>query len=222
MRKQKQKYYTVWEGHNPGVYDTWEECRKQTSGFPQAKYKSFPSFSEAKKALEQGVPEDYYKKKEQKSALMLLSPPSYRQDTVLPLPKEVVSQAIAVDAACSGNPGAMEYRGVDLRTGEAIFHYGPVWGTNNIGEYLAIVHCLALLYSKGDKKTTVYSDSRTAMSWVSRRTCGTRLASHDKTRQVLDLVDRANRWLQTHMYANKIVKWETEQWGEIPADFGRK
>ena len=49
------------------------------------------------------------------------------------------ASAWAVDAACSGNPGPMEYRGIDLATGAEIFHFGPVHGTNNIGEFLAIV-----------------------------------------------------------------------------------
>ena len=88
----------------------------------------------------------------------LTNPPSYRNDTVLPLPMEVTADAWAVDAACSGNPGPMEYRGIDLATGAVVFHYGPVHGTNNIGEFLAIVHALALMEQKGIRKT-IYSDS---------------------------------------------------------------
>ena len=86
------------------------------------------------------------------------NPPDYRHDTVLPLPLEVTANAIAVDAACSGNPGMMEYRGVDLATGEVVFHYGPIYGTNNIGEFLAIVHALALMEQKGINRV-IYSDS---------------------------------------------------------------
>ena len=88
--------------------------------------------------------------------------PDYRNDTVLPLPVEVSADAWAVDAACSGNPGKMEYRGIDLATGAQVFHYGPVFGTNNIGEFLAIVHALALMEQKGMRKT-IYSDSFTAI-----------------------------------------------------------
>jgi len=98
----------------------------------------------------------------------LQNPPDYRHDTVLPLPMEVTADAIAVDAACSGNPGPMEYRGVYLKTGEEIFHFGPVKGTNNIGEFLAIVHALALLQQKGIEMT-VYSDSKTAQCWVRQK-----------------------------------------------------
>ena len=50
------------------------------------------------------------------------NPPDWRHDTVLPLPPEVTAQAWAVDAACSGNPGPMEYQAIDLATGDQIFH----------------------------------------------------------------------------------------------------
>ena len=74
---------------------------------------------------------------------MPVNPPSWRNDTVLPLPNEVIANAWAVDAACSGNPGPMEYQCIDLQTGAQVFHYGPIHGTNNIGEFLAIVHARA-------------------------------------------------------------------------------
>jgi len=149
------------------------------------------------------------------------NPPEYRHDTVLPLPPQVVCPAWAVDASCSGNPGPMEYQGIDLATGARVFHYGPVHGTNNIGEFLAIVHALALLWNS--KSTMpVYSDSRTARIWVSKRKAKTTLAPTPRNAALLDLVARAERWLQTHDYKNPVLMWDTNQWGEIPADFGRK
>ena len=151
----------------------------------------------------------------------LQNPPDWRNDTVLPLPPEVEANALAVDAACSGNPGPMEYRGVDLRTGQTVFHFGPVQGTNNIGEFLAIAHALALLQQRGSDMT-VYSDSRTAQIWVKKKKCKTTLQRTPQTEKLHQLVERAERWLQTHTYTNRIVKWETERWGEVPADFGRK
>ena len=151
----------------------------------------------------------------------LQNPPDYRHDTVLPLPMEVTADAIAVDAACSGNPGPMEYRGVYLKTGEEIFHFGPVKGTNNIGEFLAIVHALALLQQKGIKMT-VYSDSKTAQCWVRQKKVKTTLKHTQETEKLFQLIERAENWLRTHSYATPILKWETEKWGEVPADFGRK
>lgn len=150
-----------------------------------------------------------------------VNPPDYRHDTVLPLPPDVVCPAWAVDAACSGNPGPMEYQCIDLATGARVFHYGPVHGTNNIGEFLAIVHALALLWNQ--KSTMpVYSDSYTARAWVSKRKAKTTLARTPQNAPLLDVLARAERWLQTHDFRNPVLVWDTNRWGEIPADFGRK
>lgn len=151
----------------------------------------------------------------------LQNPPDYRHDTVLNLPMEVIADAWAVDAACSGNPGIMEYRCVDLATGAVVFHFGPVFGTNNIGEFLAIVHALALMQKQGIRKT-IYSDSKTAISWVRKKKCKTTLEHSPKTAQLYNIVARAERWLMCNIFDVQIIKWETKEWGEIPADFGRK
>ena len=151
-----------------------------------------------------------------------LNPPDYRHDTVLPLPQEVSAQAWAVDAACSGNPGPMEYRCVDLATGAEVFHFGPVHGTNNIGEFLAIVHALALMERDGIKGKIIYSDSRNAMLWVKKKQCKTKLARTPRTEQLYQIIARAENWLRTHQINTPILKWETRKWGEVPADFGRK
>ena len=152
---------------------------------------------------------------------ILQNPPDYRHDTVLPLPPEVSADAWAVDAACSGNPGRMEYQGIDLATGPQVFHFGPVHGTNNIGEFLAIVHALALMERQGLRKT-IYSDSYNAILWVSKKKCKTTLARDAQTAQLFDIIARAEAWLRTHAIQVPIIKWETSAWGEIPADFGRK
>lgn len=149
------------------------------------------------------------------------NPPDYRHDTVLPLHSDVTANAWAVDAACSGNPGPMEYRGIDLATGQVVFHFGPLHGTNNIGEFLAIVHAAALMEQHGIKKT-IYSDSYNAILWVSKRKCKTKLEHNAKTDYLFQLITRAEKWLATHKITVPIVKWETSKWGEVPADFGRK
>lgn len=130
-------------------------------------------------------------------------------------------EALCVDAACSGNPGMMEYRGVHIPSNKEIFHYGPIWGTNNIGEFLAIVHGLALLKQKGNNMP-IYSDSLTGRTWVKNRRSKTTLQRDEKTAPVLDLVVRAENWLRNNSYPNEVRVWNTDEWGEIPADFGRK
>lgn len=151
-----------------------------------------------------------------------LNPPDYRHDTVLPLPPEVSAQAWAVDAACSGNPGPMEYRCVDLATGAVVFHFGPMHGTNNIGEFLAIVHALALMERDGIKGKAIYSDSHNAILWVKKKQCKTMLERTPRTEQLYQIIARAENWLRTHRVTTPILKWETQKWGEVPADFGRK
>ena len=151
-----------------------------------------------------------------------VNPPDYRHDTVLPLPEEVRASAWAVDAACSGNPGPMEYQAIDLATGAQVFHFGPLHGTNNIGEFLAIVHALALMEKQGITDKTIYSDSYNAILWVKNRKCKTKLERNDKTESLYQIIVRAEQWLRTHTVRTPIIKWETAQWGEIPADFGRK
>ena len=148
--------------------------------------------------------------------------PDYRHDTVLPLPMEVTANAWAVDAACSGNPGPMEYQGIDLQTGAQVFHFGPVHGTNNIGEFLAIVHALALMEKQGIKDKIIYSDSYNAILCVHKKQCKTKLELSPKTEALYQIIRRAEQWLRTHAVTVPIMQWETRKWGDIPADFGRK
>lgn len=220
----KQKFYVVWHGVSPGIYTSWTDCKLQINGFEGAVYKSFNTREEAERAYNSSPYLYIQKKKTAVPAVSGSEPadvPSYRQDTVLPLPAEVPAEALAVDAACSGNPGPMEYRGVYLRTGETVFHFGPVYGTNNIGEFLAIVHALALMEQK-QVKMPVFSDSRNAISWVRQKRCKTKLERNPRTEELYRLIERAENWLQTHRTDTPICKWETERWGEVPADFGRK
>ena len=152
----------------------------------------------------------------------LVNPPDYRHDTVLPLHPEVRAKAWAVDAACSGNPGRMEYQGVDLQTGARIFHFGPMYGTNNIGEFLDIVHALALMEQQGIRDKVIYSDSYNAILWVNKKKCKTTLERNAQTERLYQIIARAENCLLTHVIQTPILKWETSKWGEIPADFGRK
>ena len=208
----KPKYYVVWQGVEPGIYETWEECLLQTKGFAGAKYKSFESMQEAEEAFASS-PYDYVKPKAEKTT------PSRKKDA--PLPPEVLENSLAVDAACSGNPGQMEYRGVHVASRQQIFHFGPLYGTNNIGEFLAIVHGLALLKQK-NIQMPIYSDSVNAIGWVKKKQCKTKLERNEKTEELFKLIERAEKWLAQNTYTTQILKWDTKKWGEIPADFGRK
>ena len=223
----KKKFYVVWNGLTPGIYHSWDDCQAQIKGVKGAVYKSFDSQEEAERAYaspayEYIAPSNSPKGENSNSAKPASSPldfgPFGRRPSVGGMRG---GPALAVDAACSGNPGPMEYRGVYLGDGKEIFHFGPVHGTNNIGEFLAIVHALAMLHKQG-LTMTIYSDSRTAISWVRKKCCKTQLERNEETEQLFQLIERAEAWLKSHRVTVPIVKWETEQWGEVPADFGRK
>ncbi|MFZ4740959.1 MAG: viroplasmin family protein [Bacteroidales bacterium] len=205
----KLKYYVVWKGLQPGIYTSWAECGKQIKGYEFALYKSFEDLETAKKAFA-SKPHLYIGK------------PKTTSSKTNPQNHKPIIPSISVDAACAGNPGLMEYRGVDTQTKTEIFHKGPFTkGTNNIGEFLAIVHALALL-QKQNPNIPIYSDSMTALAWIRNKKAKTKLEQTPQNEVLFDLLTRAENWLANNTWENPLLKWDTEVWGEIPADFGRK
>ena len=197
------KYYVVWKGHQTGIFDNWAKCQRAIQEFPNAAYKSYPNEKEAKEAFKKGISSLYTKKQ----------PPSSTA---------IIQNSLSVDAACSGNPGDMEYRGVFTATKKEIFKMGPFpEGTNNIGEFLAIVHGLAEL-KKQNSPLPIYTDSVTALSWVKKKTANTKLERTPRNEKLFELIERAENWLENNTFTTQILKWDTKKWGEIPADFGRK
>ena len=240
----KQKFYAVWHGNPPGLYTSWADCQKAINGISGAQYKSYPTREQAQRALDGSYKAAVEAGKKQSARVQ---GGSYGQNGARKGNIGDVSQSrgsgsnkselspaelkrigapnlysIAVDAASSGNPGRMEYQGVDTQTGKLLFHQGPfAQGTNNVGEFLALVHGLAYLKKEGSDRA-IYSDSRIAIGWVRKKKCGTKLAPHSSNKILFDLISRAESWLRSNTYTTSILKWETKVWGEIPADFGRK
>lgn len=212
----KSKFYTVWEGRRPGVYGNWADCKQQIEGYPNAKYKSFPTRRDAETAFNEHHARHLYNKSNASAGIK--SPAALKAAVGKPL-----AGSLCVDAACSGNPGDMEYRGVEFDSGKEMFKMGPYReGTNNVGEFLAIVHALAFLGNQGLHDRVIYSDSAVAIGWVKKKQCGTKLEQTRANSVLFDLIYRAEKWLENNTFKNPIRKWETEFWGEIPADFGRK
>ncbi|MBE0649571.1 MAG: ribonuclease H family protein [Bacteroidales bacterium] len=209
-KKSGQKYYVVWRGFNPGIYTSWEECKKQVEGFEKAQYKSFTSKEEADNAFKQS----YENIRELKGKKNLLE---------LKTEKKPILNSLSVDAACKGNPGILEFRGVYTDTATEIFARGPYdEGTVNIGEFLAIVLGLAWL-KKNKLVMPIYSDSKTAISWIKKKQVNTKLEWNKKNEPLLKAVLNAQKWLKENDFGEiPILKWETHLWGEIPADYGRK
>ena len=203
------KFYVVRKWKKIWIFDSRDECKLSVNGFPDAKYKSFESREDAENALQQWW-EKYYeiKKVSKKVEVKYEDIPFF-------------AESIAVDAACSGNPGEMEYRWIDLQTGDEIFHEKFKFWTNNIGEFLAIVHWLNYLW---DDNRIIYSDSKIAISWVNQWKCKTKINADENPDfdKVFKAIDGAEKWLKENGIKHKILKWNTEDWWEIPADFGRK
>jgi ribonuclease HI len=204
----KGKYYVVWKGRRTGIYTTWEDCAKQVKGFIGAEYKAFATRTEAESAFH-GKYWHYAGKPATNGKWRFAAEPP-------------IAESYCVDAACSGSPGRLEYQGVHTGTGKLIFHQGPFKnGTNNVGEFLAIVHILVWLKQKG-LDSPVYSDSGTALAWVKKKRCNTNLVKDKENAALFELIDHAEDWLANNGLNNPVLKWDTRAWGEIPADFNRK
>lgn len=185
------KYYVVWQGRQTGVFESWDECKKHIHGFKGASFKSFTDRDEA-----------------------------YRQFHSLKEPT-IPEKYLAVDVGCRGKiPNLfVEYRLVLV---DEIVYQSPVYpnGTNNIGEFLAIVHGIGWLEKQG-LKIPLFTDSRTAMSWVKKGYANTTLKRSSENLALFDLLERAKQFL-SKPHDIEILKWQTHLWGEIPADYGRK
>ncbi len=212
MAAKKPKFYVVWKGRKPGVYDNWDKAKAQTDGFDGPLFKSFDSKAAALSA---------YKDKPHQH-IGQGPKPAGKQGKLPGLVGDPNEDSLVVDAAWNTATGDMEYQGIYLATRQRLFLMGPYRdGTNNIGEFLAIVHALAFIHQK-NSNIPVYSDSRTAIGWVQKKKANTKLEETGRNAELFELIDRAETWLKTHRFANPVLKWETTVWGENPADFGRK
>ena len=244
------KYYVVWQGRVPGVYDAWADCKAQIDGFPAARYKGFPSKESAQAAFRDN-PNKFWGSKPAgtagtarttgaagtarttgaagtgktgtgKPGAAGVSPHTASSHAGSSLLGSPIRDSICVDAAWNTASGDMEYQGMYYKSGGLIFKQGPYRdGTNNIGEFLAIVHALGYCKKKS-LSIPIYSDSRTAISWVKYKRANTKLDPTPRNAVLFDLIERAEQWLRDNTFKNPILKWETKTWGENPADFGRK
>lgn len=208
----KQKYYVVWVGRNKGIFNTWNECASQVNGYIGAKYMAFENLSQAEIALK-GDPSSFFKKNT--ATINKINSQTTSES-------KPVSPSICVDAACSGVPGPVEWRGVNIINGKELFKAGPYQqGTNNIGEFLAIVQGLKWL-TANNFEWVLYSDSMNAISWVKQKKCKTKQGKNHYNRELFKLIVESEQWLQDNPIHPAVLKWLTDKWGENPADFGRK
>ena len=191
-----------------GVYDSWVRCQSALRGVSGTSFAGFKNVAEANEALRCGSLAEY----------------RARAATRKPWIGHVQLPCIVVDAACSGAPGPVEYRGVVIPEMYEAFRRGPYHqGTNNIGEFLAIVAGLRWLENTS-LDFPLYSDSAVAIGWVTGRgECNTHQVPGAELR---DAIAAAERWLMLPssraLAESRVRKWDTRELGEIPADYGRK
>lgn len=203
----KQKYYVVWKGRRTGVFTNWTECSAQVSGYAGAEYKSFESLAAAESAYKGAY------------AAVKGKPASAGQWKMTLTKPEVPS--ISVDAACAGVPGPVEWRGVETATGKQLFRSSLYPdGTNNVGEFLAIVQGLVWL-TENQPDWPLYSDSENAILWVKAKKCRTKMERTARNAPLFAQIAQAEETLKVSK-TFRVLKWDTEMWGENPADFGRK
>jgi len=121
---------------------------------------------------------------------------------------------ISVDGGTEGNPGPCFYRGVDIKTGEVLFYKNLGMGTNNVAEFLGVIRAIHYC-EKNNIEPNIWSDSVTAIAWVRNKKHKSTFKG-DVTKRLDDACDYL---LNKNVTINK---WRTKEWGEIPADFGRK
>lgn len=204
----RNKYYVVWEGRQKGIFDTWSATEAQVKGYAGARYMAFESLEAARAAFAVNPHEHIGKKPKADSPQRILTNPP-------------IWDSYSVDAACSGNPGVLEYRCVHTQSREIVFARGPYdAGTNNVGEFLALVEILALCVKKHDPRP-IYTDSKIALAWLRDKKAKPKNPERLNP-LLLERLARAEAWLASHSYPNQVLKWDTQAWGENPADYGRK
>lgn len=144
-------------------------------------------------------------------------------------------QDMAVDASRVGDHyGPVEWQGVVRRSDDwaPCFNsevYTP--GTNNIGEFLAIVDALKLKRSDKESFYALYSDSTVALTWLCKKKSRPNLKKGRREKILPELLrkcDEANQWLQEEsdwiddLVSRGLIRQWMKQFGENPADFGRK
>ncbi len=198
------RYYVVWRGRRPGVYDSWEACAEQVQGYPNALYRAYPSRALAEKAFRMG-PEAAW------LPTWALAEPGPERPS------------LAVDASASRPRGPVAYRGVLLQPRgkvQPVFEGRLGEATVPLGEFLALVRALQWLDAH-EQRMPVYTDSTTALGWFHRG--GPSPTALERTPEdARRSLEEALRWLQQHPGPWDVRLWETAAWGENPADFGRK
>lgn len=201
-------YYVVLEGKNPGVYETWDQCKEQVDGFSGAKFKKIKANTS----------------QEAMSIMLSEYQVSEKPNEIVKSNGKIQPGFLSVDGASDGS--SCEFQAVWVDTKKLAFASKKfVGGTNNIAEFLGLVLACKHLKDK-NLPINIYTDSVTAMAWFRNKKANTTASANGKmTAELENLIQKSEKFLienEELLKTAKILKWETKEWGEIPADYGRK
>jgi ribonuclease HI len=178
-------YYSVYQGHKPGIYKTWDKCQKNITGYSNAIFKKFKDKDAAEYFLTNG--------KEQKIVTMndfLIEKPSNKNSKKK---NESTQSKIVVytDGACShnGSKKANAGFGVYFSDNDPRNLSKKVKGkqTNNVAELSAIIEVSNILKSelKNNVNVEIWTDSE-----YSIKCCTTYGVKQEKSGWIKDIKNK--------------------------------
>lgn len=193
------KYYVVWRGHSPGIYENWNACKAQVKGFKYSYYRVFPTFKSANEAF--GLSLTEFKRRQQfKENTFNLRPNSI----VVSSKYEEKNMETVFTAFKVGDPPEILFR--TAICGKS---------THNIVQFLALAASIKYCYENG-LKSPIYSDNPVALKWIRDRKINSQVIRSDRNQEVFDLVDEAIYWLNCNSYNNQLIEWDVEKHGYLP------
>ncbi|MEJ0005513.1 MAG: ribonuclease H family protein [Steroidobacteraceae bacterium] len=164
------KFYVVWAGRETGVFTDWATTDRHVNAFPDARFKSFPSRTEADQAFRSGRPASAGRRPAKASAGVTAR---------MELAAAPVGLQIYCDGACDPNPGRAGSGIAVYRDGrlEELWYglYSPN-GTNNTAELNALHHALLMAETAilAGQTAQILCDSTYAINCVSKWAVGWR------------------------------------------------
>ena len=161
----KKKYYAVKAGHKPGIYETWDECKKNVDGYPGAQYKSFKTLKEAEDFLVTGY---VYKERDTRTLEEVLEARAQEE-------KEdgSASEAVAyVDGSFNSETeeysyGMVIYHGGNVFEDSMCFNNPDMVSLRNIaGEIEGSMHAISYCLEHGIKSVDIYYDYIGIEKWA--------------------------------------------------------
>ena len=178
------KYYVVWKGSKPGIYDSWPAAKEQTEGRADAQFMGFPSKAEAQAAYQSTYTKALMRRSVNKTPS---AHSSHATKINTPMGNHLSSNPhgyngtadinIYCDGACSPNPGKSGtgiaiYESINDKTQLTSLWYGlyQANGTNNTAELNGLLKSfeIAQQYIAQNKKVQVLSDSKYSIDCITK------------------------------------------------------